>query len=194
MNLEEKIGKDLSGEEARRHIEKITREIPTRLAGSEECKKMAEYLKDQMVGYGIPAEVHEFDALVGFTGTAELMVLEPEKRVIQCNPFVHIGNTTPAGLTGELIFVGSGGIDDYAGMGVQGKVTLSELSYAPPRQEKQRIAAEHGSIAQINIDFNTLKELSKVAREAYGLGGAVQHGASTLPDEAFDMLLDVTGR
>jgi fructose/tagatose bisphosphate aldolase len=44
-----------------------------------------------------------------------------------------------------------------------------------------------GSIAQVQIDFNTLKELSKVAREEYGLGGAVQHGASTLPDEAFDM-------
>ena len=44
-----------------------------------------------------------------------------------------------------------------------------------------------GSIAQVSIDFNTLKELSKVARDEYGLGGAVQHGASTLPDEAFDM-------
>ena len=44
-----------------------------------------------------------------------------------------------------------------------------------------------GSIAQVQIDFNTLKEVSKVAREEYGLGGAVQHGASTLPDEAFDM-------
>jgi len=44
-----------------------------------------------------------------------------------------------------------------------------------------------GSIAKVKIDFKTLKGLSKVAREEYGLGGAVQHGASTLPDEAFDM-------
>ena len=44
-----------------------------------------------------------------------------------------------------------------------------------------------GSIAKVKIDFKTLKELSKVAREEYGMGGAVQHGASTLPDEAFDM-------
>lgn len=44
-----------------------------------------------------------------------------------------------------------------------------------------------GSIAQVSIDFNTLKELSRVAREEYSMGGAVQHGASTLPDEAFDM-------
>jgi len=48
-----------------------------------------------------------------------------------------------------------------------------------------------GSIAQVNIDFKTLEELSKVAREEYGMGGAVQHGASTLPDEAFDMFPQV---
>jgi fructose/tagatose bisphosphate aldolase len=44
-----------------------------------------------------------------------------------------------------------------------------------------------GSIAQVNLDFKTLENLSKVAREEFGMGGAVQHGASTLPDEAFDM-------
>lgn len=42
-----------------------------------------------------------------------------------------------------------------------------------------------GSIAQVKLDFGTLEELSRVARERYGLSGAVQHGASTLPDEAF---------
>jgi fructose-bisphosphate aldolase class II len=42
-----------------------------------------------------------------------------------------------------------------------------------------------GSIAEVQIDFETLRRLSKVARERYGLAGAVQHGASTLPDSAF---------
>jgi len=42
-----------------------------------------------------------------------------------------------------------------------------------------------GSIADVQIDFETLRRLSKDARENYGLAGAVQHGASTLPDEAF---------
>jgi fructose/tagatose bisphosphate aldolase len=42
-----------------------------------------------------------------------------------------------------------------------------------------------GSIAQVKLDFNTLKTLSEVARKEYGLAGAVQHGASTLPPEAF---------
>jgi hypothetical protein len=42
-----------------------------------------------------------------------------------------------------------------------------------------------GSIAQVKLDFNTLKTLSEIARKDYGLAGAVQHGASTLPPEAF---------
>ncbi len=42
-----------------------------------------------------------------------------------------------------------------------------------------------GSIAKVKVDFDTLKHLSRVAREAYGMAGAVQHGASTLPEDAF---------
>jgi fructose/tagatose bisphosphate aldolase len=42
-----------------------------------------------------------------------------------------------------------------------------------------------GSVAQVNLDFDTLKTLSAIARQKYGLAGAVQHGASTLPPEAF---------
>jgi fructose/tagatose bisphosphate aldolase len=42
-----------------------------------------------------------------------------------------------------------------------------------------------GSLAQVKIDFDTLERLSCIAREEYGMGGAVQHGASTLPAEAF---------
>ena len=48
-----------------------------------------------------------------------------------------------------------------------------------------------GSIASVELDFDTLKELSKVARGDYGMAGAVQHGASTLPDEAFHLLPEV---
>jgi fructose/tagatose bisphosphate aldolase len=41
-----------------------------------------------------------------------------------------------------------------------------------------------GGVAPVKLDFATLERLSTVARE-YGLAGAVQHGASTLPDELF---------
>jgi len=41
-----------------------------------------------------------------------------------------------------------------------------------------------GSMAQVKLDFEVLRELGEIAR-SYGLAGAVQHGASTLPDELF---------
>ncbi|MFZ3051710.1 MAG: class II fructose-bisphosphate aldolase [Methanothrix sp.] len=43
-----------------------------------------------------------------------------------------------------------------------------------------------GTVAKVKIDFEVLEKLSETARTQYGLSGAVQHGASTLPDEAFD--------
>jgi fructose/tagatose bisphosphate aldolase len=49
------------------------------------------------------------------------------------------------------------------------------------------IALADGTIAKVKLDFDTLEKLSKLARDEYGLGGAVQHGASTLPDEMFDI-------
>ena len=41
-----------------------------------------------------------------------------------------------------------------------------------------------GGVAEVKLDFEVLRELSAEARAA-GLAGAVQHGASTLPDELF---------
>ena len=42
-----------------------------------------------------------------------------------------------------------------------------------------------GTVADVNLDFDTLEILSQISRESYGLAGAVQHGASTLPQNLF---------
>ncbi|PIQ97528.1 MAG: aldolase [Nitrospinae bacterium CG11_big_fil_rev_8_21_14_0_20_56_8] len=42
-----------------------------------------------------------------------------------------------------------------------------------------------GKVADVNLDFDTLAKLSRISREVYGLAGAVQHGASTLPADMF---------
>ncbi|HEU4989096.1 MAG TPA: class II fructose-bisphosphate aldolase, partial [Gemmatimonadaceae bacterium] len=47
------------------------------------------------------------------------------------------------------------------------------------------IVLPDGSIADVKLDLDTLERLSKVARDQYHISGAVQHGASTLPDSAF---------
>ncbi|RJQ19899.1 MAG: aldolase [Nitrospiraceae bacterium] len=49
-----------------------------------------------------------------------------------------------------------------------------------------------GTLAKVKIDFDTLRQISDAARKEYGLSGAVQHGASTLPDEAFHTFPETT--
>lgn len=48
------------------------------------------------------------------------------------------------------------------------------------------IPLPNGTIADVKLDFNVLKNIGEVARKKYHLGGPVQHGASTLPDQLFD--------
>ena len=48
-----------------------------------------------------------------------------------------------------------------------------------------------GTIAKVAVDFDTLRKLSEVARREFGMAGAVQHGASTLPEELFGKFPDV---
>jgi hypothetical protein len=47
------------------------------------------------------------------------------------------------------------------------------------------VVGPDGTVLRVKIDFETLRRISGVAREEYGLAGAVQHGASTLPSEFF---------
>jgi len=48
------------------------------------------------------------------------------------------------------------------------------------------IPTADGKVADVTLDFEVLRAIGDVARIRYGLAGAVQHGASTLPDELFD--------
>jgi fructose/tagatose bisphosphate aldolase len=63
---------------------------------------------------------------------------------------------------------------------------LSKISVQTGTAHGGFINADGTVRTDVKIDLKTLEELSAVARTAYGLAGAVQHGASTLPPEAFD--------
>ncbi len=71
----------------------------------------------------------------------------------------------------------------YLGSGIKG---ISKISVQTGTSHGGVVLPD-GTLAKVSIDFDTLKNLSRVSREEYGLGGAVQHGASTLPNDAFDM-------
>jgi fructose/tagatose bisphosphate aldolase len=66
-----------------------------------------------------------------------------------------------------------------------GMAGLSKISVQSGTSHGGVVLAD-GSIADVKLDLDTLERLSTVARKEYGLAGAVQHGASTLPDTSFN--------
>jgi fructose-bisphosphate aldolase, class II len=75
-------------------------------------------------------------------------------------------------------------MDGYARTLPKGTAGISKISVQSGTSHGGVVLAD-GSIADVKLDLDTLERLSKVAREEYGIAGAVQHGASTLPDNAF---------
>ena len=126
-------------------------------------------------------EQQEFNAKVTAEMTEFIRGIEPE------------GVTVSVG--GEIGEIGKGNstvtdlrafTDSYQALLGEGVRGMSKISVQTGTAHGGVVLPD-GSIADVSIDFDTLKELSRIAREEYGMGGAVQHGASTLPDEAFDM-------
>jgi fructose/tagatose bisphosphate aldolase len=81
-------------------------------------------------------------------------------------------------------------MDGYNRVLPAGMVGLSKLSIQTGTAHGGVVLPD-GSLARVKIDFDTLGRLSRVAREEYGMAGAVQHGASTLPPEAFHKFAEV---
>jgi fructose/tagatose bisphosphate aldolase len=96
----------------------------------------------------------------------------------------EIGEVGKKNSTAEELKVFMDGYKETLGSDVEG---LSKMSIQTGTSHGGVVLPD-GSIAQVKVDFNTLKELSIYGRDKYDLGGTVQHGASTLPDSAFHNL------
>ncbi|MEO8638507.1 MAG: class II fructose-bisphosphate aldolase [Chloroflexota bacterium] len=124
------------------------------------------------------------EQLVNVANTAELTALiravEPDGVTISVGG--EIGEVGKSNSTeGELRAY----LDGYFGMlHGSGAPGISKVSIQTGTSHGGVVLPD-GSVAMVNVDFGTLRRLSTVAREEYGLAGAVQHGASTLPEEAF---------
>ena len=76
-------------------------------------------------------------------------------------------------------------LDEYRrALGDDGIVGVSKVSIQTGTSHGG-VPLPGGGVAEVKLDFGTLDRLGRVAREEYGLAGCVQHGASTLPEEAF---------
>ncbi len=136
-----------------RHMEWMSREVPERISGWPAAQRQADYLTDELRRYGFDAHQDEFPGLVSFPRRGALVLMTPESRTIEAMTFAHSISTPGAGLEGELVYVGAGGEADYESKEVRGKIVLAELSYAPPRPEKTRIATRQGAIGIILMNW-----------------------------------------
>jgi len=66
-----------------------------------------------------------------------------------------------------------------------GRPGLSKISIQTGTSHGGTVLAD-GSIAEVTIAFDVLRDLSRIARSDYGMGGTVQHGASTVAEENFN--------
>lgn len=124
---------------------------------------------------------------VNFTRGAELVALIRE----------HEPKGVTVSIGGEIGEVGgkNSTVEEFRAYmdGLLEELTRRKATYAGISKISVQTGTSHGgvpladgSVADVAIDFGVLYEISKVAMDEYGLAGCVQHGASTLPEEAFD--------
>ena len=152
---EHDIHADLSVANVREHVVRIATEIPSRLAGTANGRRMAEYSATALRSAGVAAEVRELSAIVSFPQAAEFRVLSPVDTTIEASTLGHSVATGESGVAGELLDVGGGGFADYDGSDPVGRISLSELSYSPARHEKQRIAALRGCAGAVMMNWGS---------------------------------------
>ena len=129
--------------------------------------------EQQLLNYDVCAKLTQF-----------IRRLEPKGITISVGG--EIGEIGHQNSTPEDLHVFMDGLKDKLSKGLVG---ISKISVQTGTTHGG-IVLPDGSIAQIMLDFNTLKTLSEIARREYGLAGAVQHGASTLPPEAFHKFVE----
>ena len=116
--------------------------------------------------------------------TQYIRSIEPKEVTVSVGG--EIGEIGTQNSTPEDLEVYMKGLEEHLGNSVTG---ISKVSVQTGTTHGG-IVLPDGSIAQIKLDFNTLKTLSEEAREKYGMAGAVQHGASTLPPEFFHKFVE----
>jgi fructose/tagatose bisphosphate aldolase len=123
-----------------------------------------------------------------FEVAAEMIrfIRSQERDGIRISVGVEIGevggkNSTPE----ELRVFMAGLVEELGGIAGPSKISVQTGS------SHGGVVLPDGSIAKVAIAFDTLEEMSRVARAEYGMAGAVQHGASTLPDELFHRFREV---
>jgi fructose/tagatose bisphosphate aldolase len=120
---------------------------------------------------------------VGVELTKYIRELEPEGVTISVGG--EIGEVGKENSNEEELRVYLDNFNDYLKKTSKGARTISKISIQTGTSHGG-VPGPDGKIVQVKLDFDCLENLSRISRTDYGLAGAVQHGASTLPRELFN--------
>ncbi len=120
------------------------------------------------------------------TATLTEYIRSLEKDDITVSVGGEIGEVGKKNSTEEELRAFMDGYNEKLGKGKKG---ISKISIQTGTSHGG-IPLEDGSIAEVKLDFDTIDRLGKIAKDEYGLGGVVQHGASTLPDDCFHIFVE----
>jgi hypothetical protein len=161
VGLEGELRSAVSPEAIQGHLEHFSTLF--RDTGSEDERKAARYIRDQLQSYGVEAEILEFDALISWPLQGKLTVFgaagaAAEEVFVRTRSFG--AQTPPGGVEAELafvpfeapekgamIFAHRAQAGDYTGLDVRGKVVLT-MDGGP---DGIRRAEEQGAIGHIHI-------------------------------------------
>ena len=121
-------------------------DLGEKVSGSAEEAAACDWLVRRLESYGIRHEVHRFDSYVSYPISARLRVTAPETREIEAVG-VSFGLSTPAeGFHSEVVFVGGGTPEDYAGREVAGRLVLLDRLPTPERATEAAARGARGMI------------------------------------------------
>ena len=144
----------ISATELDRHLRAITAEV--RLSGSPEEARAFDYIEAHLEGWGYAVHRYQSEALIGYPRSASLHVLGDDPVELRANGYSLSPGTGPAGVTGELVYVGAGMPADYAGIEARDKIVLSDGLAMPG---KARAASLAGARGQIHINDDQIHEM-----------------------------------
>jgi hypothetical protein len=158
MSIYEKLAEELSLDRMYENMTYLVDEVGERLSGSPQMRKATEFICGKLKEYGVEAHIDHFPMYQSYPKEATLTLLAPEKKEIPARPVCHIKSTSAEGLSGELVYLGSGAYEDYEGKDVTGKIVLTDMNWSPGRPEKARIAWEMGAKALIIMNWGKAED------------------------------------
>ena len=154
-NGEKNLVLDISADEIFAHIENMCAHGP-RYVGSEADSKAIEYFKKKLNEYGAEVIEEEFEAPAFEERKSFLKITSPIEMEIPCKAVFFTTPTPSEGVSGELIFVGSGSKEEFEKTNVEGKIVVVENSPESPKGAlglEISLAASKGAEAYVLAHF-----------------------------------------